>query len=101
MTARASLQHQLDDDGARLVLEEAYALDPFVSVPVDWPATKAVAGSNGALVSARVDARADLLIASCAIDNLGKGAAGQAVQNANVALGLDETAGLSHLGVWP
>jgi N-acetyl-gamma-glutamyl-phosphate reductase len=42
-----------------------------------------------------------LLIASAAIDNLGKGAAGQALQNANIALGIEETTGLTALGVWP
>jgi N-acetyl-gamma-glutamyl-phosphate reductase len=83
------------------VLEEAYESERFVRVVREWPTTKAVAGSNGALVSARVDARNGLLIASCAIDNLGKGAAGQALQNANLALGLDEGAGLARFGVWP
>jgi N-acetyl-gamma-glutamyl-phosphate reductase len=52
-------------------------------------------------VSARVDARNGWLVCSAAIDNLGKGAAGQALQNANVALGLDERTGLDHVGVWP
>jgi N-acetyl-gamma-glutamyl-phosphate reductase len=40
-------------------------------------------------------------VCSAAIDNLGKGAAGQAVQNANAAFGLDETAGLEVIGAWP
>ncbi|MBA3430516.1 MAG: N-acetyl-gamma-glutamyl-phosphate reductase, partial [Actinobacteria bacterium] len=48
-----------------------------------------------------VDERTGWLIASAAIDNLGKGAAGQAVQNMNIALGLDESSGLSAQGVWP
>jgi N-acetyl-gamma-glutamyl-phosphate reductase len=52
-------------------------------------------------VSARVDARNELLVCSATIDNLGKGAAGQALQNANVVLGLDETEGVGALGVWP
>jgi N-acetyl-gamma-glutamyl-phosphate reductase len=42
-----------------------------------------------------------LVVASAAIDNLGKGAAGQAIQNVNAILGLDETTGLGALGVWP
>jgi N-acetyl-gamma-glutamyl-phosphate reductase len=101
VTVRASLTNPLDDRRALEVLEEAFALEPFVSVVEDWPATKAVCGSNGAIVAARVDARNELLICSCAIDNLGKGAAGQALQNANVALGLEETAGLDRMGMWP
>lgn len=100
-TVRASLRADLGDDDARAVLEDAYRDEHFVRVTPGWPGTKAVAGSNGALVSARVDQRNGFLIASCALDNLGKGAAGQALQNANIALGLDETAGLSPFGVWP
>jgi N-acetyl-gamma-glutamyl-phosphate reductase len=48
-----------------------------------------------------VDARTNRVIATCAIDNLGKGAAGQAIQNANLMLGLEETAGLGGGGVYP
>ena len=101
VTARARAKTSMDDGAAIEVLEAAYSREPFVSVARGWPETKAVAGSNHAHVSARVDARGGWLIASAAIDNLGKGAAGQAVQNANVALGLEETAGLEALGVWP
>lgn len=83
------------------VLHESYADEPFVSVSDDWPHTKWVAGTNRAVVHARVDERASLLVAACVIDNLGKGAAGQAVQNANVALGIEETAGLPRIAQWP
>ena len=100
-TVRAKLTEGLSDDLALSLLEEAYANETFVRVGSSWPTTKAVAGSNAALLTARVDARNDLLVVSCAIDNLGKGAAGQALQNANLALGLDEEAGLSSVGVWP
>jgi len=48
-----------------------------------------------------VDARTGWLVCSAAIDNLGKGAAGQALQNANLALGLPEGQGLEAAGVWP
>lgn len=101
VTARASLAGPLDDASALDVLHSAYAAEPFVTAVEEWPATKAVAGSNRALVSARVDRRNGWLVCSAAIDNLGKGAAGQALQNANVALGLDERAGLDLVGVWP
>lgn len=101
VTARAPLTSPLDDEAARGLLEDAYREAPFVHVVDGWPSTKPVAGTNRAHVSARVDERANLLIASAAIDNLGKGAAGQAIQNMNIALGLDETTGLGAFGTWP
>ena len=58
------------------------------------PSTKATSGSNCAHLTARVDERTGWLLVLCALDNLVKGASGQAVQCANVALGLEETAGL-------
>lgn len=101
VTARAVTTSKLDDAGALDVLNRAYASEPFVTVIEGWPSTKAVFGTNRAVVSARVDTHTGLLIVSSAIDNLGKGAAGQALQNANIALGLDETAGLEQVAVWP
>jgi N-acetyl-gamma-glutamyl-phosphate reductase len=100
-TVRGRLTRDVPDTDAIEVLASAYAGERFVRVVEGWPGTKAVAGSNGAIVSARVDARTGFLIAACAIDNLGKGAAGQAIQNANLALGLDEHLGLEPFGVWP
>lgn len=100
-TVRARLHGALTDAEAIEILQEAYADDGFVHVTAEWPTTKAVSGSNAAIVSAHVDDRTGWLIASAAIDNLGKGAGGQALQNANLALGLDEAAGLSSVGVWP
>ena len=100
-TVRGRLTRKLSGAAAIEILRDAYAEEPFVTVIDEWPASKAVSGSNGALVTARVDDRSGWLIASVAIDNLGKGAAGQALQNANVALGLDEEAGLAAIGVWP
>ena len=58
-------------------------------------------GSNSAHVTARYDERTGWVVAIAAIDNLVKGASGQAVQCANIVLGLDETAGLSSIGVYP
>jgi N-acetyl-gamma-glutamyl-phosphate reductase len=101
VTARASLTGPLSDDEALQILTDAYADEPFVHVLPDWPQTKAVAASNHAHVHARVDERTGFLIASAAIDNLGKGAAGQALQNANLALGVEESAGIDGAGVWP
>ena len=82
-------------------LKAAYAAEPFVHVSDDPPATKWVSGSNGAQATARYDARTGRVLALAAIDNLGKGAAGQMIQCANLMLGLDEAAGLTPCGVYP
>jgi N-acetyl-gamma-glutamyl-phosphate reductase len=101
VTARAPMTSPIDDSAALSVLSDSYGSEPFVSITPEWPSTKSVLGTNRALVSARVDERAGLLIVSAAIDNLGKGAAGQALQNANIILGLDEQLGLESVAVWP
>ena len=82
-------------------LNLAYADEPFVHVTGASPATKWVSGSNGVQVTARFDERTGRVLALSAIDNLGKGAAGQMVQCANLMLGLEETAGLTAIGVYP
>ncbi len=67
----------------------------------DPPSTKATSGSNCAHVTVRVDPRTGWVVALCAIDNLVKGASGQAVQCANLALGLPEATGLPVAGMYP
>jgi N-acetyl-gamma-glutamyl-phosphate reductase len=101
VTARAPLTQALDDAAALDVLKDLYSQEQLVHVVPDWPQTKATAATNRAHVSARVDHRNGILICSCALDNLGKGAAGQAIQNANLSLGLEETTGLTSVGAWP
>jgi N-acetyl-gamma-glutamyl-phosphate reductase len=66
-----------------------------------WPHTAATLGSNSAHLQATVDAGSGRVVVCSAIDNLGKGAAGQAVQNANLMLGLPEPTGLAINGVSP
>ncbi|MBJ7421301.1 MAG: N-acetyl-gamma-glutamyl-phosphate reductase [Ilumatobacteraceae bacterium] len=83
------------------VLSRAYAREPFVAVRPASPSTKATLGSNSVHLSARFDQRTGYVVVLSAIDNLTKGAAGGAVQAANVALGLDETTGLSKVGMYP
>lgn len=83
------------------VLAEAYAGEPFVVVSERSPSTKATLGSNCVHLSARHDPRTGWILVLAALDNLTKGAAGQALQCANIALGLDETAGLPTVGVYP
>jgi N-acetyl-gamma-glutamyl-phosphate reductase len=82
-------------------LSAVYADEPFVHVSDRSPATKWVTGSNGVQLTARYDERTGRILALSAIDNLGKGAAGQMIQCANLMLGLDETAGLTTIGVYP
>jgi N-acetyl-gamma-glutamyl-phosphate reductase len=82
-------------------LRAAYAGEPFIAVIDDAPATKWTAGSNAVQLTARFDPRTGRLLALAALDNLGKGAAGQMIQCANLMLGLDETSGLSACGVYP
>lgn len=82
-------------------LREAYAAEPFVHVTDQPPSTKWVSGSNGVQITARHDERTGRVLVLSAIDNLGKGAAGQMIQCANLMLGLEETAGLTTIGVYP
>jgi N-acetyl-gamma-glutamyl-phosphate reductase len=79
----------------------AYDGEPFVHVVDAPPATKHVTGSNHARVHVRLDERTGRILALSVIDNLVKGAAGQAIQAFNVAFGLPETAGLEQLPLAP
>jgi N-acetyl-gamma-glutamyl-phosphate reductase len=83
------------------VLVDFYADEPFVVVDERPPSTKATYGSNCAHLTARHDPRTGWVVVLCALDNLVKGASGQAVQCANLVLGLPETAGLPVVGVYP
>ncbi|MGB6456804.1 MAG: N-acetyl-gamma-glutamyl-phosphate reductase [Streptosporangiaceae bacterium] len=87
----------------RAALAACYDGEPFVTLlPAGhWPATGSVSGSNGVQLQVAADPRAGRAVAVAAIDNLGKGAAGQAIQDANLMLGLPETAGLTPIGVAP
>jgi N-acetyl-gamma-glutamyl-phosphate reductase len=87
----------------RAAFADAYGECPFVHLLPEgqWPATAAVYGSNGAHVQVAADQHAGRAVVISATDNLGKGAAGQAVQIANLMLGLPETAGLTTHGVAP
>jgi N-acetyl-gamma-glutamyl-phosphate reductase len=101
-TATARLAPGVDTPALRSALE-TYKTEAFVHVlpDGDWPHTGSVLGSNGAHIQVAADLHAGRAVVVTAIDNLGKGAAGQALQCANIALGLPETAGLTSLGVAP
>jgi N-acetyl-gamma-glutamyl-phosphate reductase len=83
------------------ILHNAYDAEPFVVVTDQPPSTKATSGSNAAHVTARVDPRTGWVVTLCALDNLVKGASGQAIQCANAVLGLPETTGLPLAGMYP
>ncbi len=93
----------ISTEDLRAALAARYASEPFVALlpPGRWPATGSVCGSNGVQVQVAADPRAGRAVVVAAIDNLGKGAAGQAIQDANLMLGLPETAGLTPIGVAP
>ena len=90
-------------DPLRAALRAAYDAEPFVHVlPGDrWPVTGATLGSNAAHLQVAADPHAGRAVVVCALDNLVKGAAGQAIQIANLMLDLPETAGLTQPGVAP
>ena len=88
-------------EDALSLLRPTYVSDPFVVVTNDPPALKDPLGSNLCFVSARVDQRTGWLLALSSLDNLTKGAAGQAIQAWNVSTGRDETLGLPLVGITP
>ncbi|HET8959623.1 MAG TPA: N-acetyl-gamma-glutamyl-phosphate reductase [Nocardioides sp.] len=85
------------------VYAKSFADEPFIHLlpPGQWPQTKSVHGSNAVHLQVTVDETAGRLVAVGAVDNLAKGTGGAAVQCMNLALGLDETLGLSTVGVAP
>lgn len=93
----------MDEDELLTVYKEFYAASPFVRIhPLgSWPATKAVQGSNFCDIGLALDGRTRRLVVTAAIDNLVKGAAGQAIQNFNLMAGLAEETGLGYLPLYP
>ncbi len=102
-TCTASLAPGATTASLRDAATDAYDSEAFVHVLPDgtWPTTKATSGSNRVVLQVAADEHAGRAVVSVALDNLGKGAAGQAVQNANLLLGLSETAGLLASAVSP
>jgi N-acetyl-gamma-glutamyl-phosphate reductase len=102
-TCTARFGAGVDEAALRAALCEAYVDEPFVTVlpPGQWPHTAATSGSNSCHLQVAADVDSGRAVVVASIDNLGKGAAGQAVQNANLALGLPETIGLSVNGTAP
>ena len=90
-----------DTEAALDLLRATYANDPFIVVTEEPPTLKDPVGSNLCFVSARVDSRTGWIIAMSSLDNLIKGAAGQAIQAWNIASQRDEVLGLPLSGVTP
>jgi N-acetyl-gamma-glutamyl-phosphate reductase len=100
-TITMKLNPGVSTEQVRAAFEESYAAEPFVQVlPLgQMPRTAAVTGSNIVAIQVGVDEHTNRLVVSVAIDNLVKGAAGQAIQNANLMCGFDETLGLTPVGL--
>jgi N-acetyl-gamma-glutamyl-phosphate reductase len=101
VTAYGRMTKSMTSDDALALLRAAYANDACVVVTDEAPTLKDPLGSNLCFVSARVDERTGWLVAMSSLDNLTKGAAGQAMQAWNVATGREETLGLPLSGVTP
>jgi N-acetyl-gamma-glutamyl-phosphate reductase len=102
-TVTATLARTATAAEVRAAYLDAYDAEPFVTVLPDgaWPASAHVLGANTARVAVALDPRTGRVTAACALDNLTKGAAGQALQAANAALGLPEATGLPTAAVYP
>lgn len=101
-TTYSPLKAPMSESDALELYVETYRHAPFVRVlHHTLPQTKATLGSNYCDVTIKIDERSQVAIAIAAIDNLGRGAAGQAIQNMNLMFGLEETTGLAFPGVFP
>jgi N-acetyl-gamma-glutamyl-phosphate reductase len=99
--ARPTAETATDTAALLDLYRDTYSGEPFVVVTDGSPSTKATFGSNSAHLTVRYDERTGYIVAIAALDNLVKGASGQAVQCANLVAGLDETTGLSTVGIYP
>lgn len=100
-TCYVPLRESVDNSAVRSIYAEAYEKQPFVEVTDTSPNTRWVANSNRVLIKTHVDHRTEMALILVAIDNLTKGTAGAAIQSVNIAIGLDETAGLPTAGWMP
>jgi len=100
-TIYVSYKNPIDDQKLNELYREFYAQSPFVRIREQIPTLKDVRGSNYCDIHITYDSRTQMIIIISVIDNLVKGAAGQAVQNMNLMLGLDENQGLNQIPVQP
>lgn len=102
-TIYCSLKDGVKEEMIRVALEKKYQNEKFVTVLEQgvYPKTKWVSGSNHCLLNFIIDPRTGLLVLFSVIDNLGKGAAGQGIQNMNILCGCQEEDGLRELPIFP
>jgi N-acetyl-gamma-glutamyl-phosphate reductase len=100
VTAHVRIVGSLDQADLDDLYRQRYDDEPFVRLG-GTPAPQRLAGSNVCWINAWVDDRTGTVLVAAALDNLVKGAAGQAIQNANIMLGIEESAGLAVRGLWP
>ena len=103
ITAYADLKGGADENALKAAWQEQYEGEPFVHILPKgiWPQTKFASGTNHAFLQCTVDKRSGKAIIVSVIDNLIKGAAGQAVQNMNILYDLPEETGLEAGALWP
>jgi N-acetyl-gamma-glutamyl-phosphate reductase len=101
VTAHLPLSSAISKDDLFEVYREAYEGEPFVTVQRTQPSTKQVLGSNRCAIAVDVDEDTGHAVVCSVIDNLVKGAAGQAIQNMNLMIGAPEDTGLPKNGIWP
>lgn len=102
-TIYATLSSEMTVDTIQKIYEKFYSDEPFVRIlpPDVFPATQQVRGSNYCDISVKVDPVTNRVIIMAAIDNVAKGASGQAIQNMNIMYGIDETTGLGGAPLFP
>lgn len=102
-TIYAQVEDGVSEDTLRECWQEAYQDEEFVHILPQgmWPQTKYALSSNHVFLQLKLDERTGRVIIVSAIDNLVKGAAGQAIQNMNIISGFPENMGLGARGIWP
>lgn len=100
-TVTSKLNDSISVERIRQIFESFYQTSPFVCLlpQGQMPMTSSVTGTNNAQIQVAIDDHTKRLVVSCVIDNLGKGAAGQAIQNANLICGFEQDLGLTNLAV--
>ncbi|KLU59889.1 N-acetyl-gamma-glutamyl-phosphate reductase [Peptococcaceae bacterium CEB3] len=103
VTIYAEIKEGVNESDLRAAWGESYQEETFVHILPEgvWPQTKFAAGGNHAFLQLTLDRRTGRAVIAAAIDNLVKGASGQAIQNMNILFGLPEDLGLKGPGIWP
>lgn len=100
-TCYGFLKEEVSEEKVKEIYEEEYGKEPFIRLLDVFPQTKWVRGTNLCDISFKIDKRTGRIVVISAIDNLVKGAAGQAVQNMNIIFGFEETEGIDNLAMAP